>query len=153
MARPTDLTPELQTKFIELLKRGHFPENVATKLGLDPSTYYGWMRRGRKGEEPFLQFFKSVKAARSEGIGSLHNVIREAADEDPKWAAWMLERSDKRYRPPQTTAHVRTTKDPDKLTDSEYWRQAREQLAVLKELVEQHDQEERAPQQGVEARH
>jgi len=48
MARPTKLTPQLIEEISNWLKLGYYQEDAATMVGISPSTYYEWMKRGEK---------------------------------------------------------------------------------------------------------
>ena len=51
MARPTKLTPQLIEDISNWLKMGYYQEDAATMVGISPSTYYEWMKRGDKAIE------------------------------------------------------------------------------------------------------
>ena len=51
MARPTKLTPQLIEEISNWLKLGYYQEDAATMVGISPSTYYEWMKRGEKAIE------------------------------------------------------------------------------------------------------
>ena len=48
MSRPTKLTPQLIEDITNWLKMGYYQEDAATMVGISPSTYYEWMKRGEK---------------------------------------------------------------------------------------------------------
>ena len=48
MSRPTKLTPQLIEDITNWLKLGYYQEDAATMVGISPSTYYEWMKRGEK---------------------------------------------------------------------------------------------------------
>jgi transcriptional regulator with XRE-family HTH domain len=121
MARPTKLTTELIEEISNWLKMGYYQEDAATMVGISPSTYYEWMKKGDKvtekeddkilgtGEESpnslvisedieivnmFQEFSEAVKKARAEAEGAHIRNIRRASD-NGVWqaSAWWLERS------------------------------------------------------------
>ncbi len=121
MARPTKLTYELIEEISNWLKMGYYQEDAATMVGISPSTYYEWMKKGDKatekedekilgtGEESpdslavsegieivdmFQEFSEAVKKARAEAEGAHIRNIRRASD-NGVWqaSAWWLERS------------------------------------------------------------
>jgi predicted DNA-binding protein (UPF0251 family) len=51
MARPTKLTPQLIEEISNWLKLGYYQEDAAVMVGISPSTYYEWMKRGEKAIE------------------------------------------------------------------------------------------------------
>jgi hypothetical protein len=66
MARPTKLTPEIQAAIVARVEAGNYPEYAVESVGISASTYYSWMRKGKKAKSgPFLQFSKAVKKAKA----------------------------------------------------------------------------------------
>ena len=51
MGRKTKLTPEIQETICNWLKLGYYQEDAAVMVGISPSTYYEWMKRGEKAIE------------------------------------------------------------------------------------------------------
>jgi len=121
MARPTKLTYKLIEDISNWLKMGYYQEDAAVMVGISPSTYYEWMKKGEKvteeadkkmlesGEEVkndivldddieildiFQEFSEAVKKARAEAEGAHIRNIRRASD-NGVWqaSAWWLERS------------------------------------------------------------
>jgi len=90
----TKLTPELQEQIIKIIKAGNYIKTACEAVGIDESTFYKWGKRAGKKEEPYFQFFQSVKRAESEAI--IRNVItiQNAAKKSWQAAAWFLERKD-----------------------------------------------------------
>jgi hypothetical protein len=66
MARPTKLTPELQQGIVDRIAAGNYPEFAAGSLGIGKSTYYVWMKRGRKTSRGrYREFMEAVKKAKA----------------------------------------------------------------------------------------
>lgn len=75
MGRPTKLTDELQEKICGYIADGNYPETAAQACGINPGSYYGWMKHGREfaADVPddyedgpanrYYEFFKAVKHA------------------------------------------------------------------------------------------
>lgn len=121
MARPTALTPEVSAVIVRAVHLG-MPWRLASGLAnVSERTVYGWLKRGKAGEEPYLQFLQDVKRAEKLAIEHALQVIRKAADAgDWKPAAWLLER-----RAFESFGHER--------------RRLRELEARLKEIEERHN--------------
>ena len=62
--RPTLLTPELQQQICELTRAGATAEVAATVNGITAATFYGWMLKGREGDDKYVDFFEAVTEAR-----------------------------------------------------------------------------------------
>ncbi|NQT73578.1 MAG: hypothetical protein HQ553_12550 [Chloroflexi bacterium] len=99
MARPTKLTPELQTKIVGYIKDGNYIETACQACGIDKKTYYNWMSRSDPSHPSFsllyVEFFHVVKKAEAEAIA---DVVKKWKGAKPnEWAKWatFLERRDK----------------------------------------------------------
>ena len=122
MGRKTKLTPEIQETICNWLKLGYYQEDAAVMVGISPSTYYDWLKKGAEedskqdeikalgsGESPlpaieedsdielvyiYSEFSEAVARARAEAEGAHIKNIRRAAD-NGTWqaSAWFLERS------------------------------------------------------------
>jgi hypothetical protein len=86
--------PELVEQLIKYIKAGNYIKTACEAVGIDESTFYKWGKRAEKKEEPYFQFFQSIKRAESEAI--IRNVITIQSAAKRKWqaAAWFLERKD-----------------------------------------------------------
>lgn len=106
MARRSLLTPEMANDIVAILQLGLPIIEACETVGIDESTYHGWIRRGERAakqkkpkpeERPYLQFFQSCKTARGRGKVALLNSLNRIAldDHHPKRAyalTWLLER-------------------------------------------------------------
>ena len=98
--RPTKLTPERQARVCDAIRAGVPPETAAAYAGIDESTFYRWMQRGRglDAELLYAGFAEAVRLALAEW--ETRDILRigEAAKSDWRAAAWRLERRlPKRY--------------------------------------------------------
>jgi IS30 family transposase len=50
--RPSKLTPELQAEIILLIKMGNFVEVVCETVGINKSTFYDWIKKGKNSNHP-----------------------------------------------------------------------------------------------------
>jgi len=98
MARPADLTPELQQQIISALSSGVPIKDACAFVGIDDSTYYKWMdrgRKGRKGDKIYIEFFEAATRARVMArvgaVAVIRSSVKAGNSED---ARWFLERSD-----------------------------------------------------------
>lgn len=83
MGRPTLLTPETHSKIVAYVRAGAFDWVAAQAVGIDPTTFYNWMKWGRNGRPKYVQFFKDVSQARAEARVIAEAEVRKA---DPfKW--------------------------------------------------------------------
>lgn len=91
------LTPELLEMLKVEIARG-MPVHWARKVvGLSRWTYYDWIKKGKKSEDPtdpYRVFFEEMELAKALAIGSRVETIRRASDEHWQAAAWYLERID-----------------------------------------------------------
>lgn len=62
--RRTKLTPEVQEKVLEHLRRGFTVQAAAIHAGISVSSFFYYLRQGQRGKQTeFLQFSQSVKTA------------------------------------------------------------------------------------------
>lgn len=90
----TKLTPEIQTRVVNLLRVGNFVEVAMEAVGISKETFYAWVKRGEEeGDGIYFEFATSVKSARAQAEGRAVAVIAKAAEHHWQAAAWFLERS------------------------------------------------------------
>lgn len=95
--RKTKLTPELQEKFIRAQRAGNWVETCCDYVGINPDTYYEWMKRGERGEKRdaiYVAFAEAVRTARASA--EIESVARiRVSGQNGNWRAdaWYLERS------------------------------------------------------------
>ena len=92
MSRRTKLTPEVQQGIIRTLRLGNSRKDSALYAGISEQTFYSWMKRGREGESPFVEFLEEVEKAESAACIKNVAVIQKAAQVTWQAAAWWLER-------------------------------------------------------------
>lgn len=100
MARPTSLTPEVQARIVEALKRGNYRSTAAAAAGIHRNTLINWEQRGEAGEAPYVDFLTAMQQAEAQAEMDLVDRIRSAMPGVPKesnadlWTnlAWILER-------------------------------------------------------------
>ena len=94
--RPSKLTEETITDLENAIRLGASDADACAYAGIDDSTFYKWMQRGReslRGE--FFEFFERLTRARARGkVGLLAKIEQAATDGDWRAAAWKLERRD-----------------------------------------------------------
>jgi hypothetical protein len=92
--RPTKLNAERQSKVCDAIRAGVPPETAAACAGIDESTFYRWLARGRRleAEALYAKFAEAVKLALAEWETRDIMRIGEAAATDWRAAAWRLER-------------------------------------------------------------
>lgn len=64
MARPRKLTDTLQERIFTCLKEGGTVVDACVIAGVDESTFYNWLQRGRNGDSDFRYFSDAVEQAR-----------------------------------------------------------------------------------------
>ncbi len=91
----TKLTRQRQEIILETIREGASDKAAAARAGIDRTTLYNWLERGKQGEEPFSTFSTTLEKAKADREAKFVGFIRQAA-EDGTWqaAAWYLERTD-----------------------------------------------------------
>src|SRR6185437_6725254 len=94
IGRPTKLTPKLQIEICTSLATGAYVETAAALHGINKQTLYDWLKRGNKGEEPYVGFLDAVKRAEAASEQAALMKIVEAGEDPKNWTAhaWRLER-------------------------------------------------------------
>lgn len=111
--RPTKLTPELTEQVVELVKLGNYPLIAARACGIDDSTFYDWLARGREPSQPeerkrkqakernaaplavidpFVQFVQSIERAEAFCEARTVGTVVVAAQGNDRTAIAFLER-------------------------------------------------------------
>jgi hypothetical protein len=98
MPKESYLNEDVIEKTKKFLVAGNYANVVVQYLGIDESTYYRWMQKGKVDIENnkdtiYSKFFKTVKE--SEAEAEMINIQRiQKASQDGTWqaAAWYLER-------------------------------------------------------------
>jgi hypothetical protein len=96
MARPkgSKKIMEVSEPLIKLLRSGVFITHACNAVGINPDTYYDWMKKGEKATKgTYRQFYLDVRKARAEAIIRNVATIQKAAPDSWRAAAWWLERS------------------------------------------------------------
>jgi hypothetical protein len=91
--RPSKLNADRQKKIISALRSGCTREAACAAVGIDYSTFHRWMAKGRKSTRgAYHQFCKAVETTEAQVELACCARIMKSAQDDPKWAAWWLER-------------------------------------------------------------
>ena len=93
--RKSKLTPQLINDAVKLLKGGSYISTVCEFIGIDTSTWYRWMREGKKAKAGIKNhFYHAIKKAEAEAEIRMVTDIQKIANENQTWQAlaWMLER-------------------------------------------------------------
>lgn len=85
-------TPELQSKVVGMIRAGNYAEVAARACGIAKDTFYKWLVRGGRGEEPFKALADAIETATAES--EARDVFLMAKHSDKNWqaTAWRLER-------------------------------------------------------------
>jgi transposase len=93
--RPSKLTPELHAEMVLLFKMGNFVETACKTVGINKSTYYDWIKKGKKCNFPQNKY-KIFKDAvdKAMAYSEARDVAIIAKHSEDKWTAatWMLSR-------------------------------------------------------------
>ena len=93
MARPSKLTPEVRAKLLEASRLGLTRKLSAAYAGVDVSTLYRYMEKGRTANRgQFRELYDAIKRAESHGAARALIKVHAAADDSWQAAAWILER-------------------------------------------------------------
>lgn len=102
MGRRSKLTPEVQERIATALRAGSYLEEAAQLAGVDRSTLWRWMAKGREARSgQFFDFCNVIQGAIAQAEVAAVARISAASQTDWKAAAWWLERgpAHQRWRP------------------------------------------------------
>lgn len=99
MGRPTKLTEDIRDKLVQLVETGNYAEVAAEAIGIGKTTFYQWLKRGRKDEEVgrrtrYREFANAIANARAKAQARHVAILSLAAERDWRAAAHYLERTD-----------------------------------------------------------
>lgn len=77
MARRTLLTPEVHKTIVDNVREGAYDWVAAQAAGIDPRTFYNWMKWGRNGRPSYVQFFQDVSQARAQARAEAEINVRK----------------------------------------------------------------------------
>jgi len=94
MARPTKLTPEIQTLIGENIALGPTYGFAANAVGITYETLNQWLKRGQTEKSgKYYRFYKHIKKCNDDAAKVLLERINEAAKSgDTQMCTWILER-------------------------------------------------------------
>lgn len=91
--RKSKLNKDRQKRICDAIRRGLHLDTAARLAGIDPSTFWRWMKYGEEGRsQTYRNFYKAVKEAEAEAEERLVGHIESAALKCWQAAAWILER-------------------------------------------------------------
>ena len=131
------ITPALIERLYGLVRAGLNNKQVAAALGIDDGNLCKWLKRGRAGDQGYVQFLQAYEMARAELIEELHTNILAAAKKDWRAAMAMLKilEPDTYQSPetrPQTAIQINTGDiDVKSLSDSDLAGRIRQLSASL----------------------
>jgi len=102
MGRKTKLTEERIQIITESLRKGATYTIAASAAGIQPSTLYQWVKAGRDGKKPYVDFVDRITTAEAQGALSALTIIQDSINTgDVKSAMWFLSRRHN-YKPDAT---------------------------------------------------
>lgn len=98
--RPTTLTPGVQAKIIEALRKGNYRDTAAALAGVTRQTLWNWEKWGKEGKEPYVGFFDALEMAEAQAESDMLERVLNArpsvtgATGPDLWqaTAWAMER-------------------------------------------------------------
>lgn len=117
--RPSKFNPEVANTIVLAIRAGNYMETAAAHAGVNKDTLHDWLRRGARGEKPYIEFSDSVKKALADAEMTDVMLVGKAAQAGA-WqaAAWRLERRNRK----RWGKHIKVELDklnPDELSDEE----------------------------------
>lgn len=88
----TLLTPAMHAEIVGWVKAGSYATEACAVAGIATVTYYDWLKRGARGEEPFAAFANAIKKAVAFAEARAAGRIVKAGQKNWQANAWYLER-------------------------------------------------------------
>lgn len=85
-------SPKQIDAIVESLEAGSFACQAFAAAGISNATYYNWLKRGDKGEEPYAELLQRVRTAEASAEDRAVKIIANASLDTWQAAAWYLER-------------------------------------------------------------
>lgn len=93
MARPSNLTPEIQKRILTAISTGNTRTTAAAYAGIGLSTLMLWLSKGRcQKSGQYVELLEAIEKAEADAITTSVALIRQAGRESWQAAAWWLER-------------------------------------------------------------
>lgn len=109
MTRPTKLTPETQQEIATAIEIGCTYKDAACYAGVSYQSFRSWLRMGKDiaqklitgelveealatKEREYLEFYEAIEQAEADCAVTMQSIIYNAAQSEPRWAVWWLER-------------------------------------------------------------
>ncbi len=86
-------TPEMIERLVQLIRGGNYAHVAAATCGINTRTYYDWLTKGGRGEQPYAALSQAVEKASAEAESHKVLTITKASQEHWQAAAWWLERT------------------------------------------------------------
>jgi len=108
MGRPTKLTPEIQSKIVDAVKIGNYPEVAAQAAGVGERTYYRWMEKGEEASSGiYRQFWQAIKEASAVGeVLAVESVRKHMGDNWQSAMTYLERRHPQRWARMQRVEHT-----------------------------------------------
>ena len=108
------LTPELQNKFCEAIRKGHSIDGACGAVGIVKQTYYNWYEKGENAKSgKHRDFYCAVEKAKSEATQLVEQVILNNIPYDPKDAKWWLTKRRPDIYADRTETKIQATVDTE----------------------------------------
>lgn len=124
--------PDRRERFCEGIRLGLTHALAAQYAGIEPRSFYRWMKRGAQEEDGiYREFHDAVKAAEAKGAAHALAAILKSANEG-QWtaAAWMLERRHGYVRPEYSSTKAEAEKSDEPRTAEELVDQLAEKVPL-----------------------
>ena len=91
--RKSKLTKQTTQKFVQAIKTGCTYALASQYAGVNPSTFYMWMKNGKaEASSEEVEFYNTIKKAEAEGAMTSLQLIQKAGLDDWRASAWIMER-------------------------------------------------------------
>lgn len=147
--KPSKLTTQLSTQLCKYLTLGMSPPQAAEMCGVHRNTMRYWLRRGEKEwldpDSHYAAFLKDVNKATAACMRRGLLLVNQAAEDDWKPAAWLLERRFPAQFAPKQMIEVRTQEAVEEILEALAQRLPNDVYMRVLNAVKDEMQERRLP--------
>jgi len=115
-ARTVDLgpqskfTPDAIARIVAALRIGHTISDACTFAGVAPTTYEGWLKKGRAGQAPYAQLVELVERLNVATYSPAVECFKRGAETDPRIAKdFLAVRAPKQWGPQKEQVNTAVT--------------------------------------------
>ena len=91
--KPREMDKIKINRALKLIKKGSYVKPAVQAAGLNYNTWLNWVRKGKKGIQPYADFYEKLEQAKAESETDIVEMLNESIESGNTGVAqWMLSR-------------------------------------------------------------